>query len=101
MAAYLVADVEVQNQEAYAVYALKFDAILARFGGRILVVGGNPIAVEGEWIPNRLVILEFPTQEAALQWHASPEYGEIAPIRQQHAVTHFVTMFEGFGAPSR
>ncbi len=96
MAAYLIADVEVQNEAAYAVYAQKFDAILALFGGRILVVGGNPRAVEGEWIPKRLVILEFPSQEAALQWQASPEYGEIAPIRQQHAVTHFITMFDGF-----
>ena len=100
MAAYMIADVEVMDEAEYRVYAQEFDAILARFGGRILVVGGNPRAVEGEWIPRRLVIPEFPTTEAALQWNASPEYGVIAPIRQQHAVTHFVTLFEGFGQSS-
>jgi len=53
METYLIADVEVRNQEVYQENADKFDVVLARFGGEILVVGGNPTPVEGAWIPTR------------------------------------------------
>lgn len=96
MSAYLIADVEVTEPEAYRAYAEAFDAILALFDGRILVVGGKPEAIEGEWIPHRLVILEFPSADHAKRWHSSPEYAEIAPIRQKNAITHYLTLVEGW-----
>ena len=99
MATYLIADVDVLDREAYQEYADKFDAILARFGGEILVVGGNPTPVEGAWIPTKLVVLKFPDQAAADAWYRSPEYAEIALIRHQHARTHFITRFDGWHEP--
>lgn len=96
MAAYLIADVEVNDPEEYAEYRRRFDPILESFGGRILVAGGQVEALEGEWLPRRLVVLEFPSTEHARRWHASPEYAEILPIRLQNATTHFVTLVEGW-----
>jgi uncharacterized protein (DUF1330 family) len=96
MTAYVIADVDVLDRGGYQEYADRFDAILARFGGEILVVGGSPTPVEGEWIPDRLVILAFPNRAAADAWYRSPEYAEIAPIRHQHARTHFITQFDGW-----
>jgi uncharacterized protein (DUF1330 family) len=51
--------------------------------------------MEGNWLPRRLVILEFPSAAKAKAWLASPEYAEIAPIRAEHARTHFITIVEG------
>lgn len=96
MAAYLIADVEVNDPEAYAEYRRRFDAILERFDGRILVAGGRTEALEGEWLPRRLIVLEFPSAEHARRWYASPEYADILPIRVQHAATHFLTLVEGW-----
>jgi uncharacterized protein (DUF1330 family) len=96
VAAYLIADVEVIDEEAYAEYRRRFDGILARFGGSILVAGGVPEPLEGRWQPKRLVILSFPTIEQARSWYTSAEYAEIAPIRQNHARTHFVTLIDGW-----
>jgi uncharacterized protein (DUF1330 family) len=96
VAAYLIADVEVHEPEPYAAYRQRFDPILERYGGRILVAGGAVEPLEGEWRPARLVILEFPSADHARRWHASPEYAEIAPIRQRHATTHFLTLAEGW-----
>lgn len=95
MVAYLLGDVEVVDPGPYAAYRARFDAILERYGGRILVNGGPCEALEGGWLPRRLVVLEFPSAEHARRWHASPEYAEILPIRLRHATTHFLTLVEG------
>jgi uncharacterized protein (DUF1330 family) len=95
MAAYLIGDVEVLDREAYAEYVRRFDAILKKFGGRTLVVSSETEPIEGNWRPKRLVILEFPSMQHARDWHASPEYQEILPIRLNNAITHFVTLAEG------
>jgi uncharacterized protein (DUF1330 family) len=42
------------------------------------------------------VVLEFPSLEHARRWFDSPEYGEIAPIRHEHAKTHFLTFVDGW-----
>jgi len=96
MAGYAIGDVEVLDEAAYGEYRRRFDDILAKFGGRILVNGGHAQAMEGNWIPRRLVILEFPSANLARAWLASAEYGEIAPIRHEHAKTHFLTIVEGW-----
>ena len=99
MAGYAIGDVEVLNEEAYGEYRRRFDAILAQFGGRILINGGRPDPVEGNWEPRRLVVLEFPSVDLARQWLSSSEYGEIAPIPQEHATTHFQTIVERWHDP--
>jgi uncharacterized protein (DUF1330 family) len=96
MAAYAIGDVEVLDEDGYAEYRRRFDDILAKFGGRILVNGGHTEAKEGAWVPRRLVVLEFPSLEHARRWFDSPEYGEIAPIRHEHAKTHFLTFVDGW-----
>lgn len=98
MAAYLIADVEVNNAEAYKEYRERFDPILAKYHGRLIVGGGPCEALEGDWTPERLIVLEFPTADLARAWYDSPDYAEIAPIRHQHATTHFLTLVHGWNS---
>jgi uncharacterized protein (DUF1330 family) len=90
-----MADVEVTNPAGYQEYRDKFDPILQKFGGRLLVNGGPCEALEGDWLPARLVVLEFPSAEHARSWYTSPEYGAITGIRARNATTHFLTLVEG------
>jgi uncharacterized protein (DUF1330 family) len=90
MAAYFIVDVDVKNPQAYEVYKQAASASIAQYGGRYLVRGGAHEVLEGAWHPTRLVVLEFPSGEAAKRWYASGEYGAVKPIRQQHAVSHLV-----------
>ncbi len=46
--------------------------------------------LEGTWNPKRLVVIEFPSAEAARRWYDSPEYRKVLPIRLQHAVSHML-----------
>jgi len=100
MAGYVIGDVEVLDVEGYGEYRRQFNAILARYGGRLVVNGGAAETMEGNWVPRRLVVLEFPSAERARACLASPEYAQIAPIRYQNARTHFLTIVEGWDEQS-
>jgi uncharacterized protein (DUF1330 family) len=95
LVAYLMADVEVTDPTGYQEYRNRFDAILRAHEGRLLVNGGPCEALEGVWLPKRLVVLEFPSADHARNWYTSPEYRDITPIRARNAVTHFLTLVEG------
>jgi len=90
MAAYCIVDVDVKNAEAYASYKHSAAASIAQYGGRYLVRGGPHEVLEGEWHPTRLVVLEFPSVDAAKRWYTSPEYADVKPIRLEHAVSDMV-----------
>ena len=49
--------------------------------------------MEGDALPPRTVVLEFPSVEAAKAWYNSPEYQEIIGIRHANA-----TGFAAFAA---
>ena len=90
MAAYCIVNVAVQDPAGYEAYKQAVPATIAQYGGRYLVRGGKHETLEGTWHPTRLVVLEFPSMEAAKRWYASEEYRKIKPLRLQHAVGDLV-----------
>jgi uncharacterized protein (DUF1330 family) len=85
MKGYVIANVEVNDPVAYEAYRSQTQAIIDQYGGRILVRGGAVHVREGDPGLSRLVVLEFPSVEAATTFYDSPEYQAIVPIRQAHA----------------
>jgi uncharacterized protein (DUF1330 family) len=83
MAAYVLAEIDVQDPNAYEDYKKLARAAIEKHGGRYLVGGGKAEAIEGSAPANRLVVLQFPSAEAAKSWYHSPEYQEAAKIRHR------------------
>ena len=82
MPAYVIASVTVKDPVRYEDYRRLVTPTLARYGGRFIVRGGTVEVLEGDWRPNRLVLLEFPSIDRAREWWSSPEYTEARLIRQ-------------------
>ena len=82
MPAYLIADVEVLEENAYDEYKRRVAPLIAKFGGRFLVRGGRHVVLEGDWQPERLVVVEFPTMSALTSWYESPEYAPLIALRK-------------------
>ena len=59
---------------------------------RAALAGAPAEVLEGDWIPRRLVILEFPSVERVKEWLGSAEYSAIKPIRHRHATSHMVVI---------
>jgi uncharacterized protein (DUF1330 family) len=81
MAAYLLAQLSVQDAAGFQRYREVVVPVIERHGGRYLVRGGATDVLEGELAHPRLVILEFPDATAARRFYDSPEYQAILPLR--------------------
>jgi uncharacterized protein (DUF1330 family) len=82
MPAYVIFDIHVDDPDAYAPYREPAGRTVEAHGGRYLARGGAHEGLEGDWDIDRLVILEFPSMDAARAWYGSAEYQEVLPIRQ-------------------
>src|SRR5450759_1645229 len=69
--AYLIAEIQVNNADAFKEYASQAPAIIASFGGRYLVAGVKTEVIEGAPPAGRVVVIEFPSLEKALQYENS------------------------------
>ena len=92
MPAYVIADIEITDPSGYKRYAEQAPPTIAAHGGRHLARGGAVQTLEGEWRPQRLVILEFESVEAAQRWHSSEEYAEPKALRQRTSRGSFVVL---------
>ncbi|MBX9931363.1 MAG: DUF1330 domain-containing protein [Methylobacterium sp.] len=92
---YWIARITVTDPERYGAYAEALPAFVERFGGRFLVVGGRYDAVEGEGRPRNVVIVFDDYEMARACWH-SPDYAEVARLRQGSASVD-VVIVEGVG----
>ncbi len=70
-------------------------ASVAAFGGRYIVRGdATKIALEGDWAPRFLVVLEFPDLATAQAWYASDAYAAALALRTSVGPRVF-TLVEG------
>ena len=83
MSGYVVIDGEVIDEAAFAEYAEKIVDVVAESGGKYLVRGGGVTVIDGDWSPQRLVIIEFESVEQAQAWIDSPGYQEIHELRDR------------------
>lgn len=81
MAVYFVVEVNVTDPQTYEEYRKRVNPTLERYGGKFLVRGGTYETIEGNWKPQRLVILEFEDSEQFKRWYDSPEYTAARTIR--------------------
>jgi len=95
MAAYLLVEVDVKDPKRYADYAAMVPASLTLYGGKFRVRGGAVETLEGEWMPPRVVIIEFESVEQAKRWWDSDEYREARNLRQAISETNMIVV-EGY-----
>jgi uncharacterized protein (DUF1330 family) len=81
MPAYVIAAETVKDAATFDSYRAAVPETLRPFGGRFVARGGQLTVLEGNWPHPRLVIIEFPTREAAESWYRSDAYQKIISLR--------------------
>jgi uncharacterized protein (DUF1330 family) len=82
MPAYVIYQGDVTNPEQYEKYKPLSGASIAAAGGRLIVRGGELEVLEGDGPPNRTVVIEFPTRQAAVDWYNGAAYVEARKVRE-------------------
>jgi len=88
--AYLVLDFAVRDLRGFMPYVETIPAFIEKHGGRYIVRGEAPTVMEGDWAPERMVILEFPSREQARAFLADPEAQELFALRHRTTVSKLV-----------
>ncbi|MEO6328325.1 MAG: DUF1330 domain-containing protein [Ginsengibacter sp.] len=92
MAAYIIVDVSITDKKEYEEYKKLTPAAIAAYDGKFIVRGGATETLEGNWEPERIVVLEFPTVERAKEWWNSEIYAKAKAIRQRSAKTQMIVV---------
>lgn len=92
----MVANFVVHDADEYRKYEKGFFPILKRHGGEFFTYDDSTVTFEGEAPPEgRVVMFRFPSEEAARNWFADPEYQAISEFRRAGTAMRFLTMVHG------
>jgi uncharacterized protein (DUF1330 family) len=92
MAAYVIVDVRSTDPERAARYRAMSGVSVERHGGSFLARGGAVHVLEGDWEPERLVVIEFGSVEAAQAWFGSDDYREARSVREGAGIWRMVVV---------
>ena len=87
---YIIANVTVTDPAQYEEYKRLSTHAMKVHGAEVCVRGGKVEVLEGDWNPDRVVVMKFPSVEAAHAFADSTEYGAARKSRQGAAIMRMV-----------
>ena len=99
MPAYLISDVTVKDADAFQAYRSRAATSIEQHGGRYLVRGGPIDALEGNWAPTTIIVVEFPNIECARAWYRSPAYAAALAFHDA-ALSRDLILVDGISSPA-
>ena len=85
MKAYVIAQIEITNEDKYKEYLEKVKTIVNKYNGKYIVRAGKFKSLLGKWKYKRNIVIEFPNFELAEKWYYSDEYLPIKRIREKNS----------------
>jgi len=94
LTAYVIVEIDVTDPAAYEPYKKAASESIARHGGKYIVRGGKTVSLEGA-PPKRVVILEFPSLDAAKRFYDSADYQAAIQLRKKATASSRFFIVEG------
>lgn len=88
--AYIIANVTVNNPEAYEEYKRLSTIAMKAYGVEVCIRGGKVEVLEGDWAPQRVVLLKFADIAHARTFYNSTEYRAAIETRKDISVMRMV-----------
>jgi uncharacterized protein (DUF1330 family) len=83
--AYVVGRISVKDPDRWAEYRGRVPDTLVPWGGELVFRGRRAAVPSGEEPHPDIVVIRFPSLDAASGWHASAAYQSLVPLRLQAA----------------
>jgi uncharacterized protein (DUF1330 family) len=81
MPAYIIAEVTVTDEAQMKLYREWSTRAMQEHGAEVLVRGGRVEPLEGDWCPQRIVVLKFGNLGAAKAYYDSETYTQARQVR--------------------
>jgi uncharacterized protein (DUF1330 family) len=79
--AFSIVRVDIRDGKAFGDYAVGHTPTIAAAGGRFIAAGAMPETIEGSWPARRMVIHQWTSAQAFLDWYASAAYAPWKSLR--------------------
>jgi uncharacterized protein (DUF1330 family) len=90
MTVYAIIEIRILYEEPYFEYVKNIRFIVEHYNGRYLARGGKVTPLFGDWNPERIIVIEFPSIEDLMNCFGSDEYKKIAPLREHSTITRSI-----------
>ena len=90
MPVYAIIEIKILDEGPYFEYVKNVRSIVEHYNGRYLVRGGKVTPLFGEWNPERVIVIEFPSMEDLTSCFGSDEYKKVAPLREGSTITRSI-----------
>ncbi len=81
MSIYVIFDVDIHDMQRYQEFMSGVKPALEAAGAKYLTRGDPHTVHEGDWIPRRIVLIEFPNRDAWISFYHGPVYQGLKTIR--------------------
>jgi uncharacterized protein (DUF1330 family) len=92
MSAYVIANIRVTDPVKYEEYKRLSTIAINAYGAQVCVRGGEVTVLEGDWQPERVVVLKFASVERAQAFYDSPQYLAARQAREHAADMRMVVV---------
>lgn len=92
---YLILYFSVTDVAAFMEYVENIPKFLTKHSGRYLIEGTTPRVVEGKWKPDKIVVLEFDTEDNANNFLLDAEVKELFKIRHKTTNSNLIQVSGG------
>jgi len=94
--AYVVANFLIHDADTYRIYEKGFFPILKKHGGQFITLDDNTHTFEGSQpMEGRLVLFQFPHEQAAKDWYNDPDYQALSEHRRAGTELKCLTLVHG------
>lgn len=90
MNGYLILDLSINDFGVFKEYIEKIPDFIHKHGGRYIVQGVVPETMEGNWSPERVVVLEFPSTDKAKEFLNDPEAQSLFSVRHKSTTSKLI-----------
>jgi uncharacterized protein (DUF1330 family) len=97
--AYAIGAHLMRDPEGFKPYAAGVPDVIKNYGCRYIARGGQVTPIMGSFVPDRAVLMEFPTADEAVAFYFSDAYAPLLQIRLRTTDPRFVLMARSGALP--
>ena len=83
--AYIIGHITVKDKDKWTDYRDKVPSTLELWGAEVVFRGKLYSVLSGKQDHTDTVVIRFPDMQALNDWHSSPQYQSLIPLRQEAA----------------
>lgn len=85
MTAYAIGQITIKDPDKWQQYRSQVAATVTPWGGELVLRGTQARALSGHRRHTDVVVIRFPDLAAVTNWHDSPAYQALVPLRKEAA----------------